>query len=142
MIASYVAGLLGAALVTLHEVKFPYRDQWRPEPGEVRADLSFMLLVQVALPYLLSISLVIFLAGQLRTAGLTADGLWPHHLPVAVQAVLMLLAADFLRYWLHRTFHTYTFMWRYHAVHHSPHRLYWLNVGRFHPIEKAVAVRG
>ena len=29
-------------------------------------------------------------------------------------------------------------MWRYHAVHHSPHRLYWLNVGRFHPIEKAV----
>ncbi len=29
-------------------------------------------------------------------------------------------------------------MWRYHAVHHSPHRLYWLNVGGFHPIEKAV----
>ncbi len=26
----------------------------------------------------------------------------------------------------------------YLAVHHSPHRLYWLNVGRFHPAEKAV----
>ena len=29
-------------------------------------------------------------------------------------------------------------MWRLHAVHHSPHRLYWMNVGRFHPIEKAI----
>ena len=138
VIASYVAGLVGAALVTLHELKLPYRGEWRPAAGDVRADLSFMLLVQVALPYLLSISLVIFLAGQLRAAGQTATGLWPHELPVAVQAVLMLLAADFFRYWLHRAFHTYTFMWRYHAVHHSPHRLYWLNVGRFHPIEKAV----
>jgi len=23
-------------------------------------------------------------------------------------------------------------------VHHYPHKLYWLNVGRFHPIEKAL----
>ena len=29
-------------------------------------------------------------------------------------------------------------MWRLHAVHHSPQLLYWFNVGRFHPIEKAV----
>jgi sterol desaturase/sphingolipid hydroxylase (fatty acid hydroxylase superfamily) len=54
-----------------------------------------------------------------------------------LQAAMMLLAADFGRYWLHRAFHRYQFMWSYHAVHHSPHRLYWLNVGRFHPFEKA-----
>ena len=24
----------------------------------------------------------------------------------------------------------------FHAVHHSPNRLYWLNAGRFHPVEK------
>ena len=28
-------------------------------------------------------------------------------------------------------------LWRFHVVHHSPHRLYWLNVGRFHPLDKA-----
>ena len=50
----------------------------------------------------------------------------------------MLAMADFLRYWLHRAFHRFPFMWAFHAVHHSPHRLYWLNVGRFHPLEKAV----
>ena len=50
----------------------------------------------------------------------------------------MLLAADFLRYWMHRAFHRFAPLWRLHAVHHSPHRLYWLNVGRFHPFEKAI----
>ena len=136
--ASYVAGLAAAALVTLHELKYPYRRQWRPAIADTRADLVFMLAVQVALPYLLSITLVIFLAEQLRASGLSIDGFWPHEHPVAAQAALMLLAADFPRYWLHRAFHKFAFMWRYHAVHHSPHRLYWLNVGRFHPIEKAV----
>lgn len=27
-------------------------------------------------------------------------------------------------------------LWRFHAVHHSPNRLYWFNAGRFHPVEK------
>ena len=137
-VASYIAGLAGAALVTLHELKFPYRNQWRPDFAELRADVLFMLTVQVALPYLLSITVVLFLAERLRAGGLTVDGIWPHQTPVAVQACLMLLAADFARYWMHRAFHRFGFMWRYHAVHHSPHRLYWMNVGRFHPIEKVV----
>ena len=29
-------------------------------------------------------------------------------------------------------------MWALHQVHHSPKRLYWVNVGRFHPIEQAL----
>ena len=137
-LASYIAVLGGAALVTLHELKLPCRAEWRPGLPEVGADTLFMLVVQVALPYLLSITLVIFLAEQLRVRGFIVEGLWPHELPVAAQACLMLVAADFFRYWLHRAFHRFEFMWCYHAVHHSPHRLYWLNVGRFHPIEKAV----
>ena len=62
------------------------------------ADLVFMLVVQVALPYLLSITLVIFLAEQLRTTGIAIQAIWPHELPVAAQAALKLLAADFPRY--------------------------------------------
>ena len=26
-------------------------------------------------------------------------------------------------------------LWRLHAIHHSPGRLYWLNAGRFHPLD-------
>ena len=137
ILASYAAVLTGAALVTLHEIRWPYRSEWRPSSGEVRADVSFMVAVQVALPYLLSVTLVLGLAKGLKAGGLIVSGLWPHELPVLAQAFLMLAVADFPRYWLHRAFHRFTFMWSLHAVHHSPHRLYWLNVGRFHPIEKA-----
>ena len=49
----------------------------------------------------------------------------------------MLVCAELLRYWLHRLAHTWPLPWRLHAVHHSPEKLYWLNVGRFHPLEKA-----
>ena len=61
-----------------------------------------------------------------------------HRWPLAAQVVLMILGADFLRYWLHRAMHTHPLLWRLHAVHHAPERLYWLNVGRFHPVDKAI----
>ena len=137
-LASYVAVLTGAALVTLHEAKLPYRREWRPTGGVVTADALFMGTVQGVLPLLLSFTVVIWLASLLDTNGLAIDGLWPVGVPLAAQVCLMLLAADFPRYWLHRAFHGVPTMWRLHAVHHSPHQLYWLNVGRFHPIEKSI----
>lgn len=135
-LAAYVAALFGAALVTLHEIKLPYRRSWRPSADEVRADALFMVAVQAALPYLLSITLVAGLAHWIRQADVSATALWPHHWPLPFQVGLMLLAAELPRYWLHRAFHRWPVMWSLHAVHHSPHRLYWLNVGRFHPLEK------
>ncbi len=138
ILASYIAALTGAVLITLHEIKLPYREEWKPGVKEIGADAVFMITVQVALPYLIAISVVVALSEALRSNGVTMEIFWPYDSPVVVQAGLMLLAADFPRYWLHRAFHKFTPMWRFHAVHHSPHRLYWLNVGRFHPIEKAI----
>ena len=137
-LASYLSALTGAALITLHEIKLPYRTEWKPSAGEVGTDAIFMLTVQIALPFLLSLGLVVTVADQLRTNEYSFQSIWPHDFPVLVQVCLMLLTAEFFRYWLHRAFHKFTPMWRFHAVHHSPHRLYWLNVGRFHPIEKAI----
>ena len=50
----------------------------------------------------------------------------------------MILGADFLRYWLHVACHKIPFLWRFHSIHHSPEKLYSLNVARFHPLEKAM----
>lgn len=136
--ASYLSVLIGAALITLHEITLPYRQTWRPNGFEVGTDALFLATVHIALPYLLAISLVVALSGYLTANGVAVQSFWPHELPIAVQVCLMLLAAEFFRYWLHRAFHKFTPLWRFHAVHHSPHRLYWLNVGRFHPIEKAI----
>ena len=136
-LASYAAVLIGATLVTLRERQLPYRVEWRPSASEIGTDALVMVVVQIALPYLLSITLVVALSGFLKTSGLIVQDLWPQNLPIAAQVCMMLLATEFPRYWLHRAFHTFTWMWQFHAVHHSPHRLYWLNVGRFHLLEKA-----
>lgn len=137
-LASYLAVVAGAVLITLHEIKLPYREAWKPVAGEVGADAAFMVVVQVMLPYLLSISVVMALSDPLQSKSPVVAQIWPQDFPIWLQAGLMLLAADFPRYWLHRAFHKFKSMWRFHAVHHSPQRLYWLNVGRFHPIEKAI----
>lgn len=123
-----------AGLITLHEMKLPYRLEWKPVSVDIWNDLAFTSTVQILLPVLLSLTI----ATAIRNSGLAPAAFWPHDLPVAVQVVAMLLLSDFFGYWLHRAFHKSAFMWRFHAVHHSPHRLYWLNVSRFHPLEKAV----
>lgn len=130
--------LAGAAMVTLLEWRFPHRRTWRPDRTTVANDLAYMTLVQMLLPPGVAFLFVLFLLQPLAAAGLVFHGLWPQTWPVWAQAALMLVAADFLRYWLHRAAHRYPPLWRLHAVHHSPERLYWLNVGRFHPLEKAL----
>lgn len=137
-LSAYAAVLLGAVLITWHELKLPYRREWKPASAEVGADATYLGAVQIGVPLLLSVTLVVVLADFLRARGLVVQDLWPHRLPVWAQAALMMLLADFGRYWLHRAFHKFGPMWRLHAVHHSPHRLYWVNVGRFHPLEKAI----
>lgn len=138
ILAAYGAALFAAPLVTLHEIKLPYRRSWRPSAGEIRADALFMLAVQAALPYLLSITLGVGLAQWVRHANVPSADLWLHHWPLPLQVALALLIAELPRYWLHRAFHRWPVMWALHAVHHSPHRLYWLNVGRSHPLEKSM----
>ncbi len=136
--AMYVPAFVGAALVTALEWRFPHRRTWQPDRITVTNDLAYMTLVQMLLPPGVALLFVLLLIEPLRAAGMTTSVLWPHAWPVWAQAALMLLAADFLRYWLHRAAHRYPPLWRLHAVHHSPDRLYWLNVGRFHPLEKAL----
>lgn len=136
--AMYLPAFLGAGLVTFFEWQSPHRVAWQPDRTTVANDLAYMTLVQMLLPPGVAFLFVLALIEPLSAAGLTFNGLWPNAWPVWAQAALMLLAADFLRYWLHRAAHRYAPLWRLHAVHHSPERLYWLNVGRFHPLEKSL----
>jgi len=124
-----------ALAILLLERHAPARSDWRPRWQEVRADLAFIALVQVAVPRLLAPVAVLLVAQSTHDP---ARGPWPHHWPLAAQALLMVLSVDFVRYWLHRACHTFGPLWRLHEVHHSPDILYSLNVGRFHPLEKAL----
>ncbi|MDA0345954.1 MAG: sterol desaturase family protein [Verrucomicrobia bacterium] len=137
-LSTYIAVFLGAFLVTGLECIFPHRNEWAPGRTDVGSDFTFMVVVQIVLPKLLSFFVAITLLRQLPSIE-SLNGIWPHGWPLALQAVIMLATADLFRYLLHRTSHEWSEpLWRLHAVHHSPHKLYWLNVGRFHPIEKSI----
>ncbi len=136
--AAYAAVFLGAGVVTLCERLLPERREWTPNRATVGNDLAFMLVVQMLLPKLLSLLAALTLIRWLEAHNWAPQNLWVHHWPIGLQAAAMVLLADFFRYWLHVASHRFPLLWRLHAVHHSPHRLYWLNVGRFHPLEKAL----
>jgi len=142
-VSSFVAAIIGGlGLITFFEIVLPYRKEWQPDRSEIKTDLVFMLLIQVALPKLLTLLTVVFLLSyvEAQESGLTDLWLrtWPHTWPIWVQMLLMMFTADFLRYWLHRAAHEWIPLWRFHAVHHSVQKLYWLNVGRFHPVDKSL----
>lgn len=137
-IATYIPVLLGAVVIALLEWLLPYHDEWHPSKQDVKADVLYMLLVQILLPRLLGFLIAITLLAYFVTDDSVLSNLWVHDWPIGIQAILMVLIADFLRYWIHRAAHQYSFLWRLHAVHHSTDKLYWMNTGRFHPIEKAL----
>ena len=60
------------------------------------------------------------------------NGIWPSHWPLWTQVALGLEVAEFGFYWAHRVSHEWPLMWRFHAIHHSVHRLWFFNTGRFH----------
>ena len=135
--AAYVAAALAAGAVTCFEFVIPYDTAWQPRWIDVKNDLFFMVGVQMVLPPLLGLSVSLTLLGYLDPLALPT-WLWPSTLPLVLQVGLMLLVAELLRYPLHVAAHNTKTLWRLHAVHHSPKKLYWLNVGRFHPVEKAL----
>jgi sterol desaturase/sphingolipid hydroxylase (fatty acid hydroxylase superfamily) len=81
---------------------------------------------------------------QLMIAGLAmrlAGGglqVWPNEWPLLVQIPLALVLGEFGAYWWHRASHEWPLLWRFHKVHHSPTRLYWLNATKFHYVDVTI----
>ena len=119
IISTYVPVLATAALVTALESACPHRPDWRPPSGEVRTDLTFMVIVQLAFPPLMGFLFTYALIRPAAALDLPISGIWPHAWPIWIQAVMMVLAVDFLRYWLHRAAHLNDTLWRLHSVHHG-----------------------
>jgi sterol desaturase/sphingolipid hydroxylase (fatty acid hydroxylase superfamily) len=134
--AAYLPVIAVGIIIVALEWRFPERLDWRATRFDVKADALFMALVQVALPQALVFLTLLAFAGWMHEN--VQSAWWPHDWPLAAQAVAMVLAVDFTRYWLHRACHRFDVLWRLHEVHHSPDILYVLNVGRFHPLEKAL----
>jgi sterol desaturase/sphingolipid hydroxylase (fatty acid hydroxylase superfamily) len=135
------AAVLGAQVVAtlaiaLAERALPYRSEWNRSHGDILVDalhgvVSALGTIKVARPFVVLIGSTA--AGWLSER--VGTRLWPTDAHPMVQLALALPIAELPQYWLHRWQHEYDLLWRFHAVHHSAPRLYWLNAARFHPVD-------
>jgi sterol desaturase/sphingolipid hydroxylase (fatty acid hydroxylase superfamily) len=71
--------------------------------------------------------------GAAASSALLAGWGWAAKAPIAIQALAVIVAMDFIQYWLHRLFHGRT-LWPFHAIHHSAEDLDWTTTFRIHPV--------
>jgi sterol desaturase/sphingolipid hydroxylase (fatty acid hydroxylase superfamily) len=128
---------LGTILtVTLGEVIHPHYSGWGKNHGDIPTDLAHNLVSMVMLPKLLEFAIKATLLGFGATLTVAyGSTLWPATWAMPLQVALALLICQFGEYWAHRLMHEIPLLWRLHSVHHSAPRLYWLNAGRFHPVD-------
>ena len=138
LFCTYASLSFAAISVTFFEYYTPYKKEWSGNGKDIKNDMLFMVLIQLLFTKFLVFLTALLLQKTIIHLHLEIQGLWPHYLPVLVQGILMVIIIDFFRYWLHRASHNISYLWSLHAVHHSPKKLYWLNVGRFHPIERSL----
>ena len=67
--------------------------------------------------------------------GLSEVHLWVRSLPYVIELLLAFLITDLFQYAAHRFFHSHTYLWRFHSVHHSTKNMDWLAGSRTHFVD-------
>lgn len=133
LLLSYVA------VASLERVLF-WRRSWLHSTGDLRVDIGHLIVSGILTVQILtvpvtiaSVALASWLSGQ------TGGTLWPNHWNLWLQLPLALVFGEFFLYWIHRATHEVPLLWRFHSIHHSAPRLYFLNAVRFHPVDLALS---
>jgi sterol desaturase/sphingolipid hydroxylase (fatty acid hydroxylase superfamily) len=116
----------------------------KPEQGTFRpgwtTDSIYFIVSHVAVELLTFFTLLpATLVSQAWQA--EAIGMQMKSLPIVVQVVLIMLAADLTQYAVHRSFHRIRWAWPFHAIHHSTRDMDWLAGSRLHVVD-IVVTRG
>jgi sterol desaturase/sphingolipid hydroxylase (fatty acid hydroxylase superfamily) len=134
--AVFAAQAAAIVAIVAAERALPFRREWNRSHGDLGVDVVHALVSGIGTTQL--VRPLIVLGGASVAAALSAKvgaTLWPAGWPLLAQLALALVIAELPQYWLHRWQHEREWLWRFHAVHHSAPRLYWLNAARFHPID-------
>ncbi|MEH6593064.1 MAG: sterol desaturase family protein, partial [Halioglobus sp.] len=117
----------------------PHALSWRKSHDDILTDIAHQT-VSLGLAQGLRVALV-FIFFSLLTLPEESYALvsWPVEWPFWAQVLLGLVVAEFGEYWRHRLFHEWPLTWRFHSVHHSAKRLYFLNAPRFHFVDLCLA---
>ena len=116
------------------EQLLPYRRDWSIRGDrEIWRDIGHAFLytnIGGVVTQILFLSSLAAVLSQLELADWL--GTWPRNSPVVVQVLIAVFVGDLLEYWYHRLSHTIPWLWRLHAIHHTPVRLHALKGGRHH----------
>jgi len=136
--AATAAGICIAASyvpIALLERVFPYERAWSHSKGDLGLDVAWFATNSVLNRVLEPPILAATVAGGAWLSAQAGASVWPSSWPLLAQLALALVVAEWVEYWAHRLMHENRFLWRFHALHHSAPRLYWLNAVRFHPLD-------
>lgn len=123
--------LIGMAveLVISAEKNQPWRNFW----FNVRYSAVYLAVIFLAGP---TVNLLVGRASQALGVGwINLDIFSGSYLQQAAAAVLYFIIVDFFYYWLHRSQHTFGWLWQQHALHHSEESLNASTATRHHWLE-------
>ena len=126
-----------AAVIFMAERVRPHEQEWRSSDQQTWQDLSHTVLTKGVVQVMIVFAGVIGLAEYISADGRAP---WPVDWPIWAQAILGMLVAEFGLYWMHRISHEWYPMWRFHALHHSVRRLWFVNTGRFHFMDTVLSI--
>jgi sterol desaturase/sphingolipid hydroxylase (fatty acid hydroxylase superfamily) len=110
-------------------------------PPELRADFFWWLVNPVfrVVSRFIIVGIVfvaVYLLGDEFHPGVF-DGFGPvMEQPKWLMIAELFVLTDLTSYWSHRLCHNVPFLWRFHAVHHSPKMVRWTSTARLHPVNE------
>lgn len=123
-------------VIIVSEKVNPYLEEWNLSHKDEATDAMHNIVSMIILPQLIELlTQLIFLSVAIKLTAWMGSPIWPTSWPILLQVFIGLFISDFGSYWIHRLCHESPLLWRLHATHHSSSRLYWLNAGRFHPLD-------
>lgn len=119
-----------AALVVALERWAPFARGWQQDRGDRGTDALHLVCNLVVNQS----SVAVY--GWVRVVTGNSRHVWPAHLPFALQFLAGAAVIDLGLYVVHRLSHSVPWLWRLHAIHHGPRRLYWMNGQRRHLVHE------
>ncbi|WP_017246249.1 sterol desaturase family protein [Stutzerimonas stutzeri] len=127
-----IVAAAGLLLIAGLERIQPFRRAWLEDHQDTLTDLLHMLV---------NLSVIQFTAEFLAKLGDAVPAsvrLFPIESPLWLQLLLVAAVLDLSLYVMHRISHRVHWLWRFHMIHHSAERLYWMNGERRHPLHAAL----
>lgn len=126
-----------ATVVSVLERMFPFEPSWNQPRGDLNADIFHTWISSIGTSA--AFHAAFFPAIAEARGALAVATWWPAQLPFFFQCLAALLVAELGGYLSHRAMH-HTCLWRFHKLHHSAPRIYYLNAARNHPVDALLTV--